>query len=89
MSSGMARTRDWVLEFIGKGDRKIDPLMGWTGSDDTDQQVRLTFRSRNLAIAYARRHGLDYTVREPGAPARQGKSYSANFSYTRKGQWTH
>ncbi|MEM7720180.1 MAG: NADH dehydrogenase ubiquinone Fe-S protein 4, partial [Pseudomonadota bacterium] len=32
MSSGMAKTRDWVLEFPNETGRDIDPLMGWTSS---------------------------------------------------------
>ena len=38
--------------------------MGWTGSTDPMGQVRLTFSSREAAVAYAQRYGLDYEVRE-------------------------
>ena len=38
--------------------------MGWTGSTDPMGQVRLTFPSREAAVAYAQRHCLDYEVRK-------------------------
>ena len=46
MSSGTAKTHDWVLEFAPASAREVDPLMGWTSSDDTQSQVRLRFSSK-------------------------------------------
>ena len=89
MSSGQARTNDWVLEVAGSGEKRIDPLMGWTSSSDMNQQVRLTFDTKEKAIAYAKRHNMAFEVEEPQVRVRKGKSYSANFAFTRKGQWTH
>jgi len=37
--------------------------MGWTGHDDTLAQVELSFPSREAAVAYAQRNGLQYVVR--------------------------
>ncbi|MGB1236406.1 MAG: NADH dehydrogenase ubiquinone Fe-S protein 4, partial [Planktomarina sp.] len=34
MSSGTAKTKSWVLEFPQASSRDVDPLMGWTSSDD-------------------------------------------------------
>lgn len=65
MSSGRARAAEWVLEFEPRAPLFIEPLMGWTGSTDTLSQVRLKFPSREAAIAYARRQGLRFEVREP------------------------
>ena len=42
MQSGKARTDQWVLEFAPAEAKKPDPLMGWAGSGDTREQVRLT-----------------------------------------------
>ena len=53
MSSGMGRTRDWVLEFAPTSAREIDPLMGWTSSSDTQAQVRLRFPTKEAAQDYA------------------------------------
>ena len=65
MQSGTARTRQWVLEYPQADARDIDPLMGWTSSDDTQAQVRLRFATRDEAEAYARENGLDYVVTGP------------------------
>jgi hypothetical protein len=62
MTSGTARTRDWKLRFERQIPPFIEPLMGWTGSDDTLPQIELTFPSVESAIAYATRQGLSYTV---------------------------
>ena len=46
--------------------------MGWVGSGDTDNQVRLHFDTREEAVAYAEANGLAYEVEEPkphGVPA--------------------
>src|SRR5260370_7095084 len=45
MTSGKARTRDWKLRFEPRSRPFIEPLMGWTGCDDTLSQGELTFPS--------------------------------------------
>ena len=50
MSSGLAKTKSWVLEFIQETTSEIDPLMGWTSSGDTQSQVTLKFGSKQAAI---------------------------------------
>ena len=57
MQSGAARSKLWLLEFEPDRPREIEPLMGWTSSSDTRQQVRLRFDSKEEAIAYAERAG--------------------------------
>ena len=89
MQSGRARTKDWVLEHEPATARQIDPLMGWTSSADTGQQVRLRFASKEEAIAYAERNGLEYSVSEPRVRKPSKKSYADNFKYGRIGSWTH
>lgn len=89
MQSGRAGTKDWVLEHEPATARDIDPLMGWTSSTDTSQQVRLTFETKEDAIAYAERNGLDYTVSEPRSRKLTKKSYADNFKFGRIGSWTH
>lgn len=84
MQSGRANTRAWILLFDPAMRKSIDPLMGWTSSADTlADQVRLSFATREEAVAFALREGLDHVVEEPRvAPVRQ-KSYAANFRWTR------
>ncbi|MGU3539484.1 ETC complex I subunit [Methylobacterium sp. A54F] len=88
--SGLARTKQWLLEFDRTSPRETDPLMGWTGSSDMLQQVRLEFDTREEAIAYAQRAGIAYRVEEPQKPViRKGLSYSDNFKFNRTAPWTH
>ncbi|MEZ5855484.1 MAG: ETC complex I subunit [Hyphomicrobiaceae bacterium] len=89
MQSGVARTKEWVLEFEPQVAREIDPLMGWTSSRDTKAQVRLEFDTREDAIAYAERNAIPYRVIEPAKRKPVHKSYSDNFRYGRIGSWTH
>ena len=89
MQSGLARTKEWILEHEPAARREIDPLMGWTSSADTSAQVSLAFETKEEAIAYAERGGLAYTVIEPTARKPIRKSYSDNFRFGRIGAWTH
>ena len=52
---GSMTTSDWVLDFEPASERHIDPLMGWTSSSDMQSQVRLTFATKEAAIAIADR----------------------------------
>lgn len=68
VSSGRASTCNWVLEFGPRSREFIEPLMGWTGGADPLRHVRLSFPTREAAVAYARREGLPFTVHEPREP---------------------
>lgn len=70
MTSGRARAKRWLLEFAPQSAPFIEPLMGWTGSTDSMAHVQLTFPSREAAVAYAARQGLDYEVREAAQPVK-------------------
>ena len=90
MQSGLAKTHRWHLKFDAAAPRTVEPLMGYTSATDTRQQLNLTFETKDDAIAYARRHGLDFQVIEPKERKRVIKSYSANFATARvDGNWTH
>ncbi len=65
MSSGTAKTRDWVLEHVASTAREVDPLMGWTSSTDTQAQVRISFPTKEAALEYAEEHGIDVVVQDP------------------------
>ena len=89
MQSGKAKSRDWRLEFEPASARTIDPLMGWTSSSDMNGQVRLSFDSKEEAVAYAERHGIPYQVQDAKPAPRHGLSYADNFSFGRRAPWTH
>ncbi|MEE9139338.1 MAG: ETC complex I subunit [Alphaproteobacteria bacterium] len=81
--AGCAGTRKWVLEFEPASPRTRDPLMGWTSSADTRQQLRLTFDNLDEAVNYAEREGLAYAVELPRRARRRSKIYADNFRYMR------
>ncbi len=89
MQSGKAKAQAWTLEFEPASARTIDPLMGWTSSSDMNGQVRLTFDTREDAIAYAERHGIAFRLHEPQAAPLILKAYADNFAPGRKQPWTH
>ena len=84
MQSGRAKTKEWVLEFAPTEREEPDPLMGWAGSHDTRNQVRLFFATKDEAVAFAQREGYAYTVLDdqPTKPPKP-KSYSDNFRFDR------
>ena len=89
MQSGSGKTKLWLLEFEPEEARTIEPLMGWTSSAETRQQVKLWFDSKEEAIAFAKRCGVAYRVFEPKETSAKVLSYSDNFKVTRLDQWTH
>jgi hypothetical protein len=88
MQQGIA-PRDWVLEFERDQPRVIEPLMGWTSSADTRAQVRLSFATKEEAVAFATRHGIAFRLEEPQKTALRPKSYADNFRFGRPDRWTH
>jgi hypothetical protein len=89
MQSGTAKTKSWVLDFEEQAPKEVEPLMGWTSSADTQQQVRLRFASKEEAIAYCEHHAIAYRVFEPKQPKRRTMAYADNFAYSRRTPWTH
>ncbi len=89
MQSGQGKSKQWVLVFEPAAPREIDPLMGYTSSADTRQQVRLSFESLEEAEAYAQKNGIAYTVQPAHDATPQRKSYPDNFRADRKVPWTH
>ena len=77
--SGNATSGRWLLEFERKEPLRPDPLTGWNGSSDTNPQVRMVFPTREAAIAYCEKHGLDHHL-VPAAPVKlKIQAYADNF----------
>ncbi|MDA8586391.1 ETC complex I subunit [Rhodobacteraceae bacterium] len=91
MSSGTAKSRSWVLEFVNETGREVDPLMGWTSSDNTQAQVQIRFSTKDAAMEYAEENGIDAVVIEPKTrkPNVRPGGYGDNFATNRRGAWTH
>lgn len=79
MSSGKARLDEWYLEFEQSEARQADPLMGWTGSGDTQAQVKLVFGDCAAAEAYAEKHGIDARIIPTPPKKLKLQAYADNF----------
>lgn len=89
MQSGRGKTHEWTVEFASTHARKADPLMGWMGGGDTQTQVKLAFDTREEAVAYAERSGLQYDIELAQVRRVKPKAYADNFKYDRIENWTH
>lgn len=69
----------WVLEFVPAEAKRPDPLMGWAGSGDMQQQVQLSFPSREDAVAYAGRYGIEARVHATPPRRLKLQAYADNF----------
>jgi hypothetical protein len=77
--SGKANAGKWILEFERQQALRPDPLTGWNGSSDTNPQVRMAFASKEAAIAYCEKQGMDYHL-VPATPIRMKiQAYADNF----------
>jgi hypothetical protein len=89
MQSGRGNSKTWILEHEQASPLGIEPLMGYTSSDDTRTQVRLSFDTLEEAEAYAQRSGIAYRVQQPNTVKVQRNAYPDNFRADRKVPWTH
>ncbi len=77
--SGKARAGRWTLEFERTEGQRPDPLTGWAGSGDTKTQVRLVFDTREEAVAFAEKKGLEVHL-VPAPPVKlKLQAYADNF----------
>lgn len=77
VSGGRARAKGWTLTFKPRSAPRIEPLMGWTETTDTLQQVRMSFPTAEAAIRYCQRQGLDYEVQGGAGEAAYGEGKGA------------
>ncbi|KAK7048414.1 ETC complex I subunit conserved region-domain-containing protein [Favolaschia claudopus] len=83
MQSGGAKGERWRIDFdiLQGGGRWENPLMGWASSADYVQGTRLTFKSQEDAINFAKKQGWDYYVQQPTVKRIPPKNYSENYLY--------
>ena len=77
--SGKAKDGQWTLEFEREQAQRPDPLTGWSGSGDTNTQIRLTFDTQAEAIAYATKKGFDIHLVPAPPVALKLQAYADNF----------
>jgi len=83
MQSGRRQGKKWLLEYEPASRRDPDPLMGWSSAADTLNEVQLRFETLEEAVAFADKHGMQYTIIEPHQRTPKVKSYADNFRYDR------
>ena len=79
MQRGQVTGGHWVIEHELETRRHPEPLMGWTASDDTLNQVKINFRTLEEAEAFAQKKGWEYTIQPADDRRVQPKSYLDNF----------
>ncbi len=89
MQSGKGKADRWILEYDAEQPRRIEPLMGYTSSSDMKSQVRITFSSKEEAVAYAEKNGISYRLQNNHTAKRRKIAYADNFSCNRNLPWTH
>ena len=79
MQSGTKKFDKWIIEFITENPG-INPLMGWESSSDTNSELNLEFKTKELAIEYAKKNKIDYELIEPKSRKINKKTYADNFT---------
>lgn len=79
MQASRAAKDEWVLEFESKTPRRPDPLTGWSGGADTQNQVMLVFPTLDAATDYAARSGIEAHVVPAATRKLRLQSYADNF----------
>ena len=79
MQSCTKKFDKWIIEFITEKPG-INPLMGWESSSDTYSELNLEFKTKELAIEYAKKNKIDYELIEPKSRKINKKSYADNFT---------
>ena len=79
MQSGMKKFDKWMIEFVTDDPGK-NPLMGWESSSDTYSELNLEFKSKDLAIEYAKKNNIEFEVIESKERKIIKKSYADNFT---------
>jgi len=83
MQSGDKNQYQWQITWKNR-QRWSNPLMGWTSTADPMSNIKLTFDSKEDAVAYAEKNGWKMEVRPETAVANENvpagtNNYSQNF----------
>ena len=78
MQSGLKKFDKWIIEYLVDDPGK-NPLMGWESSSDTLSELKLEFKTKDLAIDYAKKNNIDFELIESKERKVLKKSYADNF----------
>jgi len=79
MQSGKGNTKKWLLEFERESRNFNNNIIGWVGSSDMNQEIRLHFDSKEDAVQYAKDNKIKYEIIEPKERKTVIRAYSDNF----------
>ncbi|WP_273720693.1 MULTISPECIES: ETC complex I subunit [unclassified Bartonella] len=89
MQSGRRNTGFWILQYEPSQAKMLEPLMGYTSTSDISSQIKIHFKSKEEAIAFADKNAIPYRVERTHRSIRRVVSYSDNFRSDRQQPWTH
>ncbi|CBI76386.1 NADH-ubiquinone oxidoreductase [Bartonella clarridgeiae 73] len=89
MQSGKRNTGFWILQYEPVQTKMIEPLMGYTATADINSQIKIRFKTKEEAIAFAVKNAIPYRVENLHKPLQRAISYSDNFHNSRQQPWTH
>ncbi len=73
-------TGRWVMESQTNPEAKyIDTMMGWTGSKDMNEEIKIYFDSKEQAEEFAHQNGYEYEVIPPKNRKITPNRYADNF----------
>ena len=78
MQSGFKNVKKWLMRSEDKS-KYTEPFAGWTGSKNMEQQVTLSFDTKDEAINFAKAQAWEYEVIEPQERKINPKSSIDNF----------
>ena len=81
MQSGRALTDHWVLEYELETARRPEPLMGWTASGDTDNQIQLQFPTRDAAVDFSRKNGWTMDIEDEQPRKIVPRNYATYYTW--------
>ncbi len=79
MQRGNVTGGHWLIECNMETRRYPEPLMGWTASSDTLNQIKLNFKTLEEAKAFAERKGWEYSIEAARERIVKPRTYIDNF----------
>ncbi len=55
----------WIVQYLKVVKRSVDPIMGWTSSNEVPSNTQFIFETKEEAIEYCKRKNLSYEISEP------------------------
>ena len=71
---------EWLIKVDEPKNQNKDNVMGWVSVDGHKGQIKLKFKTKEMAISYAKNNGYQYRILENKAKSITQKSYSTNFT---------